>query len=235
MTIQSFLKLRQEVWAPHLLVIRCGLPSARWHNFRSGGSVWPREISGEGCSCKLPMASSPGSWESVCLTPKGEIGIQCSFHDSSASFCNELEVISAGGGAIDSQFLQDTVFSIIFGTSISDGLGLLLSCFVFTSLIFSNIYKLLENRCHLYYPVAAKVTITVFFCSFISGVLTLQRIFWITSSKFLTLQLGKLKLRVVVQSISIWPETRTKISQLIIQHSFHCAWVCHSESSVINT
>lgn len=67
--------------------------------------------------------------------------------------------------------------------------------------------------------VTPKVTTRVF-CSFTNGILAPHGNFWVTSSNS-SLLLGKLRLREVVQSKIIWAEIRTKVSQLIIQHSFH--------------
>ena len=52
----------------------CRLPPRRGLDFGQGGSVWLRPIPGEGLSCELSVANTPGSWGKKGLVFEGGSG-----------------------------------------------------------------------------------------------------------------------------------------------------------------
>lgn len=48
--------------AESLYLAGCGLPPRRGLNFGQGGCLWLRPVLGEGLSCELSVANTPGRW-----------------------------------------------------------------------------------------------------------------------------------------------------------------------------
>lgn len=65
---------------------------------------------------------------------KGKWAVYQSIHYKSASFCNELEIISDSGGAIDSLFLQYILLLLLLAFPLMIHLGLVLNYLMFLSL-----------------------------------------------------------------------------------------------------